>query len=155
MNPVNENETKKVLAILYPLWRPEWQQNEIDTMIVRAYAMAFQGQNYHLLQQAAGEWLQSEKWFPKPAELIGLASDIAYHDKGRVTALSAGGIPRANVNEIKRVLRKLVSLGYTRTHPNNLAVISGGEYTNATTSVPIPEELLAELRGESDERQVA
>ena len=39
--------------------------------------MAFRGMDFGLLQAAAAEWIATEKWFPKPAELINLAYDLA------------------------------------------------------------------------------
>ena len=68
-----EKQTKKVMVILYPVW----PKGELAPEAITAYSMAFRGMDFGLLQAAAAEWIATEKWFPKPAELINLAYDLA------------------------------------------------------------------------------
>lgn len=99
------------------------------------------------MQAAAAEWVRTSKWFPKPFELIGLARDIEEQQmRDGVRSLPAPEYEPVTVADAKRLIGKLLKMGYQRAHPNLIAAAYGrppAEHDH--TSEPIPGELIAEL----------
>ena len=71
---MNQQEVQKIITILQPVW----PASGLDKVTIPAWTTALQGQDSGLLQEAAAEWVRTEKWFPKPSELIAIARERAY-----------------------------------------------------------------------------
>jgi hypothetical protein len=62
---MNTTETQRILAVL----KVVWPEREIDDLTVNAYCRALVNYPYAAVERAAEEWINTERWFPKPAEL--------------------------------------------------------------------------------------
>lgn len=109
---MNERETTQVLAVLSTVW-PE---KPITPETIQAYHWALEDQPFGAVKQAAGDWVRSEKWFPKPAELIARAKIIAAeHDRAerRNDAKSEYQLP-----DLLRIQATMTDMGITNPSVN-------------------------------------
>jgi hypothetical protein len=68
---MNREQTAAVLAIL----RTVWQNEEITTERITAYHWAFDHMDYQVVEDACKRWIKTNRFFPKPAELLELIAE--------------------------------------------------------------------------------
>lgn len=140
---MGDMEIKKILAILQPVWPP----SGLDKLAVSAWTLALDGMDSGLLQAAAAEWVRTQKWMPKPFELITLAGEIEQQQmQDGIRSLPEPERVQLPVADAKRMIATLLQMGFKRAHPNLIAAAYGRPPTVLiNTSEPIPGELIAEL----------
>ena len=110
---MNQQDIQKVLTIL----RPVWPTNGLDKALIPAWTLALQDQDSGLLQAAAADWIRTEKWFPKPSELIALAGDIAAEQmrtgQRALPAPKASMSPAEQLATLRRCVAKAEQFGIT------------------------------------------
>ena len=113
---MNDQDIQKILTILNPVW----PSSGLDKALIPAWRIAFQNQDSALLQAAAAEWIRTEKWFPRPAELIALANEI-----GGPRALPAPELPQRTAEGYESLLRTadLAKKYNVKLHPRAEAAI--------------------------------
>jgi hypothetical protein len=63
---MNKQETAAVLRVL----RAFWQDVKVTDDLLMGWTWAFEDVSYPVAEDAAKRWIKTQKWFPKPAELL-------------------------------------------------------------------------------------
>lgn len=87
---------------------------------MQAYFWALADEPADAIQAAVRQWIKTEKWFPKPSELIALANDISGPQ-----ALPAPEMPKRTTEGYESLLRitDLAKKHNVKLHPKVVAAI--------------------------------
>lgn len=105
---MNKHEVTEILAVLSSVWTNQ----PITAELQQAYFWALADEPADLIQDAARQLMKTSKWFPKPAELITIANDIAAEQiRTGQRALPAPVRQHIDPDQIRRVAAKCRDMG--------------------------------------------
>lgn len=104
---MNKHEVTEVMAILSTVWPKEIISEER----IQAYFWSLADEPAEAIQQAVRVWMKTEKWFPKPSELIALAADIEHQQPRQALPAPQREEQRPSEEYIRRVHAKCQAMG--------------------------------------------